>query len=117
MLLLHHNKRDHSMWYIIPMKDETHANMFANNDWVYALDGKKHGRIPAVVLPELIHIFGGEDTIRQAGYRKHWCVFRNTITDEYTFGNKPSFEKSSDPKEREYAKNMVVVNIEQLLQL
>lgn len=62
-MLLHHNKRDHSMWYIIPMKDDANSNMFTDNAWVYALDGKKHGRIPAVVLPELVNIFGGIDTI------------------------------------------------------
>lgn len=117
MLMLNHDKRTNCIMYAIPMKDESHANMFAYNDWIYTCDGKHHGRIPAIVLPTLTNIFGGEATIREAGYRKHWCVFYNTVTGEYTFGNKPSFEKSSIPEERERAKSMPSVNIEQLMQL
>lgn len=95
----------------IPMKDEGKAGMFAYNDWVYCLDGKKHGRLPAVVLPDLVPIFGGESTLRKAGYRKCWLVFQDLATGEYTFGNKVSFARSKDEEDREIARNMPTADI------
>lgn len=117
IIQLHYDKYNHCILYAIAMKDESHANMFADNDWIYVFDGKKHGRIPAIVLPKLVNMFGGEQYIREQGYRKHWCVHQNTLTGECTFGNKPAFSNSPFPEERERANNMIVVDIQQLLLL
>ena len=107
------NKQENYAQIVIPMQDESHAGMFAYNDWVYCLDGKKHGRMPAIILPELVDIFGGEVAIRKAGYRKCWDVFENLATGECTFGNKPSLS-TGDAYEQEMARNMPTTDIELL---
>lgn len=116
-MVLNYDKRNHSMWHAIPMQDEIHANMFCPYDWVYVLDGQRHGRLPAVIMPVTVNIWGGEDIIREAGYRKHWSVWQNTITNEYTFGNKPAFASSPCPDDREQARNMISIDINLLIQL
>lgn len=108
------DKKNGGIRHLIPMQDESHANTFAYNDWVYVNDGRAHGKIPAIVLPGVMHIFGGEKAIRAAGYRKHWIVFENTKTGECTFGNKPSFLNSTDADDRERAEYMPFADIELL---
>ena len=115
MIFLSQNKRNNWAQYAIPIQDEQNISMFADLVgktcyWVYCKDGKGHGRLPAIGLPGVLHIFGGESVFRDAGYRKHWLVFQNLKTGEFTFGNKPSFSGSYDPYERERAANMIVVN-------
>lgn len=107
--------------FVIPMKDESNSERFANQvgqccSWVYYKDGKPHGRIPTMVLPGLMDLFGGEAKIRNAGYRKHWNVFQDLQTGEYTFGNKPSFSRGL-PHERALASQMLVVNPAELEKL
>lgn len=104
---------------LIPMQSEDNSDKFAHanaEQWVYTLDGKKHGRIPAVVMPGLMHLWGGESTIRRAGYRKHWCVFEDPRTGRTTFGNYRSFSNGG-PAERAIAEAMMIVNIEELAKL
>ena len=101
-------------WYAIPMVNEEYACMFPANSWIYFKNGKSNHGIPAVVLPSLVHIWGGEEAVREAGYTKHWSVFMNPITGEYTFGNKPLCEVSPDPNDRAEAALMPVVDIQQL---
>lgn len=114
------SKREGWIQYVIPMKDECHSDMFSDVDsltWAYYLDGRRHGKIPTLVLPGLMDIFGGEDCIRSAGYRKHWCVFLDKQANEFTFENRASFAKSYFPEERELAQKMFVVDINLLQQL
>lgn len=104
--------------FVIPMKDERNSDRFESqigkcNAWVYYKDGKPHGKIPTMVLPSLMGLFGGEDKIRAAGYRKHWNIFKDLESGEFTFGNKPSFSRGL-PGEREFASKMLVVNPEEL---
>jgi hypothetical protein len=102
---------------LIPMCDESNSDKFAHANsaqWVYCLDCKKHGKIPPIVMPRLMDIFGGEEKIRSAGYRKHWLVFEDPRTNLHTFGNYYSFSTSSDPNDREIAASMMVVDIEEL---
>lgn len=103
----------------VPMQDESNCDHYAHanaNQWVYTLDGKKHGKIPAVVLPGLVHIWGGESAIRKAGYRKHWCVFIDDRTGRTTFGNYRSFINGG-LAERAIAEAMMQVNISDLMKL
>ena len=104
--------------FVIPMKDESNSERFASqtgkcDSWCYYKDGKPHGKIPTMVMPGLMDLFGGEAKIRNAGYRKHWNVFKDLESGEFTFGNKPSFSRGS-PVEREFASKMLVVNPEEL---
>lgn len=106
---------------LMPMVDERNADHFddvANGacTWCYYNDGKKHGRIPVMVLPGLVDIFGGESAIRRAGYRKHWNFFQDLTTGEYTFGNKPSFSKG-DADDQERAKHMLVITLDDIVNL
>lgn len=113
MIMIHRDKRYHSTEFLIPMKSERRSNVFDVNSatWVYYCDGKRHGKVPVMVLPDLINIFGGEDYIRSLGYRKHWIVFLDEDAGEFTFGNRPMFAKSELPEDRQMAREMVVVDI------
>jgi hypothetical protein len=107
--------------FVIPMKDEGNSEYFAEHldgcgSWVYFKDNKWHGKIPPMVLPELIHQFGGEAKIKNAGYRKHWNVFQDLRTGEFTFGNKASLSMG-DEYERNLASKMLVVDPEELSKL
>ena len=99
--------------FLIPMKDERNSERFGSNSWVYYKDGKPHGKIPTSVLPTLMHLFGGEEAIRKAGYRKHWDIFQDLQTGEFTFGNKPSFSRGTE-HERAMASNMPTVDPKEL---
>lgn len=104
---------------LIPMQSEANSDKFAHANagtWAYALDGKKHGKIPAIVLPGLEYIWGGESAIRKAGYRKHWLVFEDPETGRITFGNYRSFIEGT-PEDRAIASEMMVVSIEELEKL
>ena len=101
------SKKENSKWNIMPVKDEKNIQKMPENSWVW-YNGKR------CILPTCEFIWGGEQAIRQKGYKKYWSFFENTKTGEMTFGNKPSFSKSQDEKDRERAKNMPVVNLELL---
>lgn len=99
---------------VIPMINECNSEQFStanSGTWVYYFDGKKHGKIPAIVLPELTDMFGGEHLIKQAGYTKHWLVFEDLSTNQYYFGNYPQFSKSKCEDDRLHAKNMMCIDI------
>ena len=103
---------------VIPMQDESTCNRFdsqANGaaTWAYVNDMKKHGRIPAVVLPGCMSIWGGEERIRAAGYRKHWIVFENPLKEKYTFGNQLSFS-IGDAASRAIAEKMLEISLSDL---
>jgi hypothetical protein len=119
MIMISKDKRCHSVEYVIPMKDESNSDIFDTPmaTWVYYLDGKKHGRVPVMVLPGLIDLFGGEEYIRSLGYRKHWNVYLDEDAGEFTFGNRASFAKSQLPEDRIQASQMPTVDIHLLLQL
>lgn len=104
---------------LIPMQSEANSDKFAHANagtWAWTLDGKKHGKIPAIVLPGLEYISGGESAIRKAGYRKHWLVFEDPETGRTTFGNYHNFIKGT-PEDRAVASEMMVVSIEELEKL
>lgn len=113
MIMVHRDKRYHSTEFLIQMKNERRSNVFDTNSvtWVYYCDGKRHGRVPVMVLPDLVNLFGGEEYIRSLGYRKHWNIYLDEDTGEFTFGNRPAFAKSEYPEERQKAREMVVINI------
>lgn len=125
IIQLNHDKKYGSIMCVIPMKDESHSNMFeqltTSATWVYYNDGKPHKNhrinhnIPAIVNYPIIDIWGGESDVRDAGYRKHWLVFLDTNTNKYYFGNYPEFIKSRDPEEVRQALNMMVVDINMLI--
>lgn len=119
MVKIHHDKRDRSIEYLIPMKDESHSDMFDTPcaTWVYYCDGKRHGRVPVMVLPGLIDMFGGEEHIRSLGYRKHWNVFFDEDAQIFTFGNHAGFSKSRYPEEQQAALSFPIVDITLLHQL
>ena len=127
MIQLHHNKRCGSILCLIPMKDESHSSMFDDvsnsGTWVYYHDGKPHmnrrikRHIPVIVIPQTSDIWGGEQDIRDAGYRKHWQIFLDTKTGKYYFGNYPSFIKSDDIRDIERAMNMLCVDPQLLSEL
>ena len=122
LIKLGQSKRHNWAEYVIPIQDERNVSIFADKVgktcfWCYYKDGKRHGRLPVVGLPGILDIFGGEEAFRQAGYRKHWTVFQNLKTGEFTFGNKPSFETSGDPYEHERAAHMLTVDPEVLATL
>lgn len=118
MLTLYRNKKVKYTMCSLPMKDEANAGVFDNHGWAYINDGKEHGRIPAIVLQGLVDMFGGEEYIRASGYTKHWLVFRDDVTGEYFFSNKPSglyFAQSE--YERQQAQSIPPVDIALLEQL
>lgn len=127
MIKIHHDKKDGSIMYLIPMKDENNCDVFKDTvtsaTWIYYCDGKSHKNpktkctIPTMVIHGSEDIWGGENAIRSAGYRKHWVVFQDTNTDLYYFGNYPSFSKSDDPDDRQQALTMFPVDIELLKKL
>lgn len=120
MIVVTHDRRHNGTMCVLPMVDESNCDYFQDANsatWVYYLDGKKHGRIPPIVLPDLVDIFGGEDYIRQCGYRKHWEVFKDVDTNKYYFGNYPQFSKSPFESDRRQAESMVCVNIQLLITL
>lgn len=127
IIQLHHDKRHGSILCLIPMKNEANSNKFeamtSSATWVYYCDGKPHKtprckyKIPAIAGYQLVDIWGGEQNVRDAGYRKHWQVFLDTSTGKYYFGNYPQFIKSSDPYDIEKALNMICVDIELLMEL
>lgn len=119
MIMVHHDRREHFMQFLIPMQDESHADMFQTNSatWMYYCDGKRHGKVPVMVLHGLEDIWGGEEYIRSLGYRKHWVVFMDDRTGEYTFGNRPLFASSKYPEERQRALEMTVADVELLRRL
>ena len=117
MIKVSYDKQHNGMMYVIPMHNDSKCNRFAHSNsgtWVYYLDGKKHGRIPVIVLPKLAHIFGGEQLIVQSGYRKHWVVFQDLDTNKYYFGNYPQFSKSDCEDDRQRAQDMICIDIDLL---
>lgn len=122
MILANYDKKDGSMMYLIPMQDESNCDVFADtvtsSTWMYYCDGQPHKNprikrtIPTMVVHGSEDIWGGENDIRRAGYRKHWMVFKDTSTGLYYFGNYPSFSKSDDPDDRARAVTMSTINIE-----
>lgn len=119
MIKIHRDKREHSTEYLIPMKDENNANVLdpGFTPWVYYCDGKRHGRVPVMVLHGTEDIWGGEEYIRSLGYRKHWCIFLDEDAGEFTFGNRASYAKSPYPEDQVQAHSFPVVDINLLHQL
>lgn len=108
----------HYPWMFIRMNDESQSELFAGKanagTWCYTRDLQPHGRIPAVVQPGVMDIFGGESKIRSAGYHKFWMVFFNPDTGRYTFGNQYGFSHSPMAEDRAAAVEMMEVDIELL---
>ena len=127
LIEVYNDKKYGCIHYVIPMKDESHSNMFEELStaltWVYYNDGRPHmnrrinRNIPVIVGPKIIDIWGGENDVRAAGYRKHWLVFFDVDTNAYYFGNYPQFIKSDNMHDRETAKNMMCIDIELLMSL
>lgn len=105
--------------YLIPMKDESHSEIFdiSIQTWVYYLDGNNHGKVPAIVEPNLINIWGGEEYIRSLGYHKYWNVFLDENSNEFTFGNRASYANSPLPEDQHMAHIFPVIDINLLQQL
>lgn len=120
MIIVSHDRRHNGTMCVLPMVDESNCDYFQDANsatWVYYLDGKKHGRIPPMVLPDLVDISGGEELIRRCGYRKHWLVFQDLSTNKYYFGNYPQFSESPYNDERQRAERMMCININLLVTL
>ena len=103
---------------LIPVKDINNIAIYTSQTtaacYVYYLDGKAHGKIPAIVLPDCADIWGGKDYIKSKGYSEHWIIFQHPETGVCTFGNRYSFEHSTDPAEQEAARNMIEISIDEL---
>ena len=91
--------------HCIPIEDKQPENHYA-----YILDGKKHGKIPPIVAPELVHIWGIEKILK-AGYKPHYIVFEDVESGIFTFENYTSFAHSPDIKSRELAKTFKHIDI------
>lgn len=105
--------------YIIPVKNEENLKKFEHIKsavWVYAKDGKSHGRLPALVLPGLVDIWGMEN-LQKAGYKKYFLVFKDVESGNFYFGNYTSFSKSHWADERKIASEMTQVDIDELEKL
>lgn len=113
-----HDKQFNCMRYLIPMVNEGNCNLFKAQSnsatWVYYLDGEGHNRVPPIVLPDLVDIFGGEELIRRLGYRKHWSVFKDLDTNICYYS---AFSKSPLEDDRRQAESMMRVDLDALLTL
>ena len=111
------NKRNGYAMFIIPIQNEENIKLFTHHQgaiWAYSKDGKAHSGIPAVVLPTLEDIWGGEELIKKAGYTKHWMVFKDLSNGKYYFCNHASFANSDMLEDRQKASEMIELDIEEL---
>lgn len=107
-----------------PVQDFAKAKEIQKNEascaWVFIKDMKPHKKdghtVPPILLPSLLgKAFPfKESEIMALGYKPYWNLFRNTVSGEVTFGNKPSFSNGTESEKRR-AEEMTVVNLERFL--
>ena len=119
MLLLHESRdrRYRSQLFVHPVKNAEKAwtvydAVAPTGAIVWCKDGRRHGRIPALVLPNWVDSMPGcsSENLRLNGYTLHWQIFRDMDKGEYSFGNRPSFSRSKKAEDRERARYMPVIS-------
>ena len=91
--------------HCIPIKNNKPLHNYA-----YVLDGKKHGKIPPIVAPELAYIWGLENVIK-AGYKPYYIVFEDVESGIFTYENYTSFIHSPDIESRKLATTFKHIDI------